>query len=96
MLRARPAATCAAHVLASADSCETQQGLSHYARMGVAPRNWRTWHDDQPGEVDPVGGSLTLSVSLRALPGALGPGWLTAGATPARERAPGGTRPALR
>ncbi len=62
------------------------QGLDPDWRVGVAPRIWTTYHDGQPGEVDPLGRSLALSVSRRA-----GPGWLTAGATLARERpeAPG-------
>ena len=50
--------------------------------LGVAPGLWITRHDDQPGEVDPVGRSLALSVSRRA-----GPGWLTAGGTLSRETA---------
>ena len=49
--------------------------------MGITPRIWTTYHDDQPGEVDPVGWSLALSVLRRA-----GPGWLTLGGTLARER----------
>ncbi len=51
-------------------------------RVGVAPRLWITRHDGQPGEVDPAGRSLSLSVSRRA-----GPGWLTLGGTFARETA---------
>jgi len=51
-------------------------------RVGVVPRIWTTWHDGQPGGVDPVGRSLALSVSRRA-----GPGWLTLSGTLARETA---------
>lgn len=58
------------------------QALDADWRVGVVPRVWTTLHDGQPGEVDPVGRSLALSVSRRA-----GPGWLTLGGTLARETA---------
>ena len=58
------------------------QALDAEWRAGVAPRLWITRHDSEPGEVDPTGRSLRLSVSRRA-----GPGWLTLGGTLARESA---------
>ena len=58
------------------------QALDADWRAGVAPRVWVTRHDGQPGEIDPTGRSLGLSVSRRA-----GPGWLTFGGTLARETA---------
>ena len=62
------------------------QALDADWRAGIVPRIWTTRYDNQPDEVDPVGGSLAFSVSRRAALGALGPGWLTVGATLARER----------
>ncbi|MYG00230.1 DUF560 domain-containing protein [Candidatus Poribacteria bacterium] len=56
-------------------------------RMGAVPRIWTTCHDHQPDGIDPAGRSLALSVSRRVPPGSLGSGWLTAGATFARETA---------
>lgn len=51
-------------------------------RVGMVPRVWVPRYDGQPGEADPLGGSVDLSVSRRA-----GPGWLTLGGTLGRERA---------
>ena len=58
------------------------QALDEDWRVGAAPRVWTTFHDGQPGEVDPTGRSLGLFVSRRA-----GPGWLTLGGSLARETA---------
>ena len=58
------------------------QALDADWRLGILPRLWLTGYDGQPGEVDPTGRSLALSVSRR-----VGPGWLTLGGTLARESA---------
>ena len=69
-------------LMAGGRLAQAEQVLDADWRVGVVPRIWTTYHDDQPGEVDPVGRSPDLSVSRRA-----GPGWLTLGGTLARETA---------
>ena len=50
------------------------------------PGIWATRYDNRFGRSQSRGRVAALSVLRRTAPGALGPGWLTAGATLARER----------
>ena len=59
---------------------EVDQALTANWRVGLAPRVWGRFHDNQPRSIDPAGWALNLSVSRRA-----GPGWLTLDGTLSRE-----------